>query len=73
MGIRGYDLHKGYQLYGQMAVSAIPSIVDEDIMNHHVLQGTQLEAAVLAHMPMDLYTPAHRGNEQEAKTFRTSP
>jgi hypothetical protein len=56
-----------------MAVSAIPSIIDEDIMNHHAPQGMQLVAAVLARMTMDLYTPDHRGNQQEAKSFRTNP
>jgi hypothetical protein len=46
-----------------MAVSAIPSTIDEDIMNHHTPQGTPLAAAVLARMTMDLYTPDHQGNQ----------
>jgi hypothetical protein len=44
----------------------------KDIMNDQAPQGTHLEAAVLAHPQMDLYTPPHQANEQKAETFRAS-
>jgi hypothetical protein len=44
----------------------------KDIMNDQAPQGTRIEAAVLAHLQMDLYTPPHPANEQKAETFRAS-
>jgi hypothetical protein len=44
----------------------------KDIMNHHAPQGTCIEAALLAHLQMGLYTPPHQANEQKAETFRAS-
>jgi hypothetical protein len=41
-------------------------------MNDQAPQGTHPEAAVLAHLQMDLYTPPHPVNEQKAETFRAS-
>jgi hypothetical protein len=44
----------------------------EDIMIDHAPQGTSIDAAVLAHLQMDLYTPPYQANEHEAETFRAS-
>jgi hypothetical protein len=51
----------------------IHRILAEDIMNRHVPQGTHLETALLAHMPMDLYTPARQAGQDKPETLRASP
>jgi hypothetical protein len=41
-------------------------------MNDQAPQGMRIEAAILAHLQMDLYTPPHPANELKAETFPVS-
>jgi hypothetical protein len=50
--------------------SSIKGILAEHIMNGHVPQGTHLEAAILAHMRRDLYTPDYSAYETDAESAR---